>query len=117
MSQAVSRPTTIRTFARETTPRRKGPQPREHALLAHRRNTIVKLVEPPSCRSASTIVFIGRNSRGHWVAQGQNGLYRGPFVERTEALKNSLFQNCHNPEPIAAQSREISLDIDCNLPP
>src|SRR5882672_7921464 len=31
---------------------------REHALLAHRRNTNVKLVEPPSRSSASTIVFI-----------------------------------------------------------
>src|SRR3979411_2825643 len=43
---------TIRTFAHETTLRRKGPPPREHALLAYRRNTNVKLVEPPSCSSA-----------------------------------------------------------------
>ena len=29
----------------------------------------MKLVEPPSCSSASTIVFIGKNKRGQWVAQ------------------------------------------------
>jgi hypothetical protein len=35
----------------------------------------MKLVEPPSCSPTSTIVFIGKNRRGHWVAQEQNGLY------------------------------------------
>ena len=40
----------------------------------------MKLVELPSCSSASAIVFIGRNKRGHWVAQEQNGLYGGLFV-------------------------------------
>src|SRR6202035_4799175 len=57
-----------------------GSASREHALLAHRRNTNVNLVEPPSCSAASTIVFIGRNSRGNWVAQEQNGLYGGLFA-------------------------------------
>ena len=33
----------------------------------------------------STIVFIGRNHRGQWVAQEQNGLYGGLFVNRTQA--------------------------------
>jgi hypothetical protein len=47
------------------------------APLITRRNTNVKLVEPPSCRSASSIIFIGKNSRGNWVAQEQNGLYGG----------------------------------------
>jgi hypothetical protein len=91
------------------------PRPREHALLAHRRNTNVKLVEPPSCRSASTIVFIGKNSRGNWVAQEQNGLYGGLFVSRAQAVKYALFENGHHPETIVEVSREIELDMGGKL--
>jgi hypothetical protein len=71
----------------------------------------VKLVEPPSCSSASSIVFIGRNSRGNWVAQEQNGLYGGLFVNRAQAVKYALFENNHHPETIVELSREIELDI------
>ena len=70
----------------------------------------MKLVEPPSCSSASTITFIGRNSRGNWVAQEQNGLYGGLFVNRTQALKYALFENGHHPETIVELAREIELD-------
>src|ERR1700704_2842238 len=106
----------IRTFAQAITPRRKGPRPREHTLLAYRRNTNVKLVEPPSCSSASTIVFIGKNSRGNWVAQEQNGLYGGLFVNRAQAIKYALFENGHHPETIIETSREIELDMSGKLP-
>src|SRR6266404_4935661 len=117
MSQALSRSTSaIRTFAHETTPRRISPWRRERALLAHRRNTNVKLVEPPSCSAASTIVFIGQNSRGNWVAQEQNGLYGGLFVNRAQAIKYALFENGHHPETIVELSREIELDMGRNIP-
>jgi hypothetical protein len=76
----------------------------------------VKLVEPPSCSSASTLVFIGRNKRGHWVAQEQNGLYGGLFVNRTQAVKYALFENGHHPETIVELSREIELDMSGKLP-
>jgi hypothetical protein len=76
----------------------------------------VKLVEPPSCSSASTIVLIGRNKRGHWVAQEQNGLYGGLFVNRAEAVKYALFENGHHPETIVELSREIELDMGGKLP-
>jgi len=76
----------------------------------------VKLVEPPSCSSASSIVFIGRNSRGDWVAQEQNGLYGGLFVNRAEAVKYALFENNHHPETIVELSREIELDTGGKLP-
>jgi hypothetical protein len=75
----------------------------------------VKLVEPPSCRSASTIVFIGKNSRGNWVAQEQNGLYGGLFVNRAQAVKYALFENGHHPETIVEVSREIELDMGGKL--
>ena len=87
---------------------------------AHRNfpgNTNVKLTEPPSCSSASTIVFIGRNSRGQWVAQQQNGLYGGLFVSRAQALKYALFENGHHPETIVELSRRIELDMSGRKPP
>jgi hypothetical protein len=76
----------------------------------------VKLVEPPSCSSASTIVFIGKNNRGNWVAQQQNGLYGGLFVNRAQAVKFALFENGHHPETIVELSCEIELDMDGKLP-
>ena len=89
---------------------------RKHALLVTRRNTNVKLVEPPSCSSQSTIVFIGKNSRGNWVAQEQNGLYGGLFVNRAQAVKYALFENGHHPETIVELSREIELDMGGKRP-
>ena len=71
----------------------------------------MKLVEPPSCSSPSAIVFIGRNSRGNWVAQEQNGLYGGLFVNRAQAIKYALFENGRHPETIVELSREIELDM------
>jgi hypothetical protein len=76
----------------------------------------VKLVEPPSCSAASTIVFIGKNSRGNWVAQEQNGLYGGLFVNRAQAVKYALFENGHHPETIVELSREIELDMGGKRP-
>ncbi|KJC49694.1 hypothetical protein UP09_06215 [Bradyrhizobium sp. LTSP885] len=71
----------------------------------------MKLVEPPSCSSASSIVFIGRNRRGQWVAQEQNGLYGGLFVNRAQAVKYALFENGQHPEMLVELSREIELDM------
>jgi hypothetical protein len=72
----------------------------------------VKLVEPPSCNSPSAIVFIGKNSRGNWIARQQNGLYGGLFVNRAQAVKYALFENGGHPETIIELSREIELDMD-----
>jgi hypothetical protein len=75
------------------------------------RNTLVKLVEPPSCSTASTVVFIGRNRNGNWIAQEQNGLYGGLFVSRADAFKYALYENGHHPETIVELTREIELDM------
>jgi hypothetical protein len=75
----------------------------------------VKLAEPPSCSSAFAIVFIGKNRRGNWVAQEQNGLYGGLFVNRAQAVKYALFENGHHPETIVEVSREIELDMGGKL--
>ena len=71
----------------------------------------MKLVEPPSCSSASPIVFIGKDSRGNWVAQEQDGLYGGLFTNRVAAVRYALFENGNHPETIVALSREIELDM------
>jgi hypothetical protein len=81
-----------------------------------KRTINVKLAEPPSCSTASAIVFIGRDSRGNWVAQQQNGLYGGLFVCRAEAIKYALSENGHRPETIVELSREIELDMNGRLP-
>jgi hypothetical protein len=65
--------------------------------------------EPPSC--ASNIVIIGRNSRGNWVAQEQNGLFGGLFVNRAQAMKYALFENGHHPETIVLTSNIVELDM------
>jgi hypothetical protein len=75
----------------------------------------VKLVEPPSCSCPSAIVYIGRNKRGQWVAQEQNGLYGGLFVSRAQAVKYALFENGHHRETIVELSREIELDLSGKL--
>ncbi|MGV7216135.1 hypothetical protein [Bradyrhizobium sp. UFLA05-112] len=72
----------------------------------------MKLVEPPSCSSPSTVVFIGRNRRGQWVAQEQDGLYGGLFVSRAQAIKYALFENGHHIETIVELPREIELDMN-----
>ncbi|QAU45334.1 hypothetical protein EAS56_32920 [Bradyrhizobium guangzhouense] len=78
------------------------------------RNTSVKFVEPPSCSSLSSIVFIGKNRRGQWIAQEQNGLYGGLFVSRAEAIKYALFENGQHPETIVELPREIELEMGKN---
>ncbi|MGO8909448.1 MAG: hypothetical protein ACLQDM_09025 [Bradyrhizobium sp.] len=76
----------------------------------------MKLVEPPSCSSASTVILIGKNSRGNWVAQEQNGLYGGLFVDRAQAFKYALSENGHHPETIVELSLEIELNMGGQLP-
>ena len=76
----------------------------------------MKLVEPPSCSSPSAIVFIGKNSRGNWVAQQQHGLYGGLFVNRAQAVKYALSENGHHRETIIELSCEIELDIGGTSP-
>ena len=65
--------------------------------------------EPPSC--TSNVVIIGRNSRGNWVAQENNGLFGGLFVSRAQALKYALFENGHHPETIVLSTTIIELDM------
>lgn len=75
---------------------------------------IMKLDEPPSCRPAAPVVFLGRNRRGDWIACEQNGIFGGLFVNRAQAFKYSLRKNGHHPEAIIELSHEIELDISAD---
>jgi hypothetical protein len=69
-----------------------------------------QIEEPPSCNSS--IVLIGRNSRGNWVAQEQRGLFGGLFVSEADALRYALFENGHHKEAIitvADRALELSM--------
>src|SRR3979490_737209 len=95
MSQAVSRATTAPDIRPQKNIPAEGLSAFRALRLVTRRNTNVKLVEPPSCSSASTIVLIGRNSRGNWVAQEQNGLYGGVVCQHAPSLQKTPFAKRH----------------------
>src|SRR5262245_46699470 len=104
---------------RKNVPAREIPRPQSQADNRRQRArmrpteglTKVKFVEPPSCSSPSTVVLIGKNHRGQWVAQEQNGLYGGLFVSRAQAIKYALFENGQHLETIVELPREIELDM------
>lgn len=73
-----------------------------------------KIDEPPSC--TSNLVTIGRNSRGNWVAQENNGLFGGLFVSRAQALKYALFENGHHPEAIVVTTNIVELEMHRKAP-
>ena len=60
------------------------------------------------------LFLIGRNSRGHWVAQSQRGLCGGLFVNRAAALKYALFENGNRPELVIAIPGAFELDMSRN---
>lgn len=66
-------------------------------------------IEPPSCDLS--LVFIGKNNRGQWVAQEQNGLFGGLFVSRANAVRYALFENGHHPEKIIETPHLVELDM------
>src|SRR5215472_13824364 len=108
-SQACSEPTMFRTLQEEIVT--ESSLKRVHIELSGRIMN-VKVVKPPSCSpTASTVIFIGRNGRGNWVARQQHCMFGGLFVNRAQAFKYALFENGHHPETIVEVSREIELDI------
>lgn len=67
-------------------------------------------LEPPSYGSA--LVLIGKNNRGQWVAQEQNGLFGGLFVNRADAVRYALFENGRHPETVIEIPGVIELDMN-----
>jgi len=60
----------------------------------------MKNVKPPSIEhySKASLFLIGKNSRGNWVVQDQEGLRGGLFIGRAEALRYAMFENGNRPQ-------------------
>jgi hypothetical protein len=69
--------------------------------------------EPPSSRSTSLprLFRIGKDSHGNWVAQDQQGLCSGPFVDRAEALKFAMYENGNRPQAVIMVPGILELDM------
>ena len=73
--------------------------------------------EPPSSSSSSSRLFrIGKDSRGNWVAQDQQGLCGGLFVDRAEALKFAMFENGNRPQAVIMVPGVLELDMTSKQP-
>lgn len=68
--------------------------------------------KPPSYLSPP-IFTIGRDSKGHWVAQEKDGLRGGLFVNRAEAMKYAKFESGNYPHAVVMVSGNVELDTFC----
>jgi hypothetical protein len=76
----------------------------------------MKNAEPPSIEQCSKapLFLIGRNSRGNWVVQDQQGLRGGLFVGRAEALRYAMFENGNRPQAAIIVPGVFELDLNRN---
>ena len=79
----------------------------------------MKHVEPPSPEPSSRIplFLIGKDSRGNWVVQDNQGRRGGLFVNRAEALKFAMFENGNRPQAAIMVPGIFELDISGNPAP
>jgi hypothetical protein len=74
--------------------------------------------EPPSTASAQSNLFrIGKDSRGRWVVQDQQGLRGGLFVDRAQALKFAMFENGNRPQAVIMLPGVLELDMSRSSKP
>ena len=75
----------------------------------------MKFTEPPSPDSAQlSLVFVGKNRSGDWVAQEQRGRFGGLFTSQAQAIKYALGENGRRREAIVELSCRIELDMGCS---
>jgi hypothetical protein len=78
---------------------------------------VMKQTEPPSikpCSNSSTF-RIGKDSRGNWVVQDEQGICGGLFIDRVQALRFAMFENGNRPQ--AAIMVPGILELDMNRAP
>jgi hypothetical protein len=69
--------------------------------------------EPPSSGCSTSMPFlIGKNRRGNWVVQDQQGLYGGLFADRAAALKFAMFGNGSRPRAVTMVPGIFELDMN-----
>ncbi len=66
--------------------------------------------EPPSWFHPVGFL-IGRNSRGNWVVQDQEGICGGLFVDRKAALRFAREENRYRPHTVVVTSNNLELDM------
>ena len=73
----------------------------------------MKHVEHPSPEPSSRIplFLIGKDSRGNWVVQDNQGNCGGLFVNRAEALKFAMFENGNRPQAVIMVPGIFELDM------
>jgi hypothetical protein len=65
-----------------------------------------------SGRSEDKLQFlVGKNSRGNWVVQDQDGLCGGLFIGRAAAVKFALSENGNHPEAVRMVPGILELSI------
>jgi hypothetical protein len=55
--------------------------------------------------------MIGKDSRGNWVVQDQQGICGGLFVNRAEALRFAMFENGNRPQAVIMVPGVLELDM------
>jgi hypothetical protein len=63
--------------------------------------------DPPAAR----VFRIGRDSRGHWVVQDQQGLRGGLFVDRGEAVRFAMSESGNCPYAVVVVPGVMELDM------
>jgi len=73
----------------------------------------MKHTEPPSVEtcSKSSLFLIGKDSRGNWVVQDEQGLCGGLFVDRAVALRFAMFENGNRPQACVMVPCIFELDM------
>jgi hypothetical protein len=74
-------------------------------------NAMRKEEPSPPEPDQSAIFYLGRDSRGSWVAQDADHLRGGLFVSRAAALKFALFENGNQPDAVVTVPGIIELDF------
>jgi len=78
----------------------------------------MKQAEPPSIVPCSRpLQFqIGKDSRGNWVVQDDQGVCGGLFVDRTQALRFAMFENGNRPQVVVMVPGVFELDMNREAP-
>jgi len=58
---------------------------------------------------------IGRDSRGNWVVQDDQGLCGGLFIDRTQALRFAMLENGSRPQAVVMVPGVLELDMNRNV--
>jgi hypothetical protein len=59
---------------------------------------------------------IGRDSRGNWVVQDDQGLCGGLFIDRTQALRFAMLENGTRPQAVVMVPGVLELDMNRKAP-